>query len=292
MLGLEQEVPAPAILDPLDWTGRGTHHGDVLARTGGNQPAKPFSGLDRELRGRIFLEPAEHDVRKPDVRWIRWIDTSRHLLAHERLVVVRYGVADRVVGWNAGLDQHAPSLHSPARASGDLTQQLKAALRRPEIRKVDPDIGVYHPNERDIRKVEAFRDHLRSEQNVDLAAGDAIENPGVRPFPARGVEVHSRDSRRGKSLAQKPLDLLRSKSTLLEIASAAPWAIRSWIFLVQAVMADQSLRIPVMGERDAAMRARCDRSTVDALDERRVATAVQEKNALLTAAQTVHDRVV
>src|SRR5204862_1135043 len=118
-------------------------------------------------------------------------------------------------------------------------------------------------------------------QDVDFASGNPVENAGVRPLAAGSIDIHSRHSRRGKSLAEQPLHLLGAKSALSEIPTAAADAVGAWILLVQTVVADESLRVPVMGERDAAVGTGRDCAALDALDERRISAAVEEEYALL-----------
>ena len=50
--------------------------------------------------------------------------------------------------------------------------------------------------------------------------------------------------------------------------------------------------MPVMRERDTAVRTSRDRAAIDALDKRRIATAVQQQNALLTPVHRFHDCMV
>jgi hypothetical protein len=173
------------------------------------------------------------------------------------------------------LNQNSSTLCSTAGSAGYLTQELKAPLRRPEIRKVYSDVGVYDSDQRNVREVQPLGDHLRSEQNVDLSGADAVEYSRMRPLPTRGIEVHPGNSRRWKSLRQKALDLLGAEAALPEIPAPATWTIGPRIFLMETIVADQSLWISMVGERDAAVRTSRNRAAVDALDERGVAAAVE-----------------
>src|SRR5205814_10667164 len=98
------------------------------------------------------------------------------------------------------------------------------------------------PAERTSRKVEPLRTHLGAEEDVDLSTGDAIQYLRVRPFSARGIDVHARDSGRRETLGHEPLDLLRAEAALPQQASLAPGAFHSRRFRVLAVVADQPLR--------------------------------------------------
>src|SRR6202040_1283731 len=61
---------------------------------------------------------------------------------------------------------------------------------------------------------------------------------------------------------------------------------------VQTVMTDKPLRIPVMCERDAAVRASGDGAAVDTLNKRGISAAIEEQNALLSAIHGLDDRIV
>ncbi len=130
--------------------------------------------------------------------------------AHERVVVVRDRASYGVVTRHARLDDDFPALGSAARASRDLAEQLEAAFRRAEVGQVDADVRIDDADERDVREIEALGDHLGAEQDVDFAAAHAVEDVGVRPFAARGVDVHARDARVRIPLEQQALDLLRA----------------------------------------------------------------------------------
>src|SRR5258706_5472760 len=188
---------------------------------------------------------------------------------------------------------HNPSApDSPARSSGHLTQELEAPLRRPEIRKIYSDVCVHDSHQRDVREVQPLGDHLRSEQYVDIAGTDAVEDSRVRPLAARGIEVQPGYARRRKPLGQKPLDLLSAEAALPEIPAPAARTIWPRIFLMETIVADQALWISMVGQRDAAVRTRRHRAAVDALDERRVAAAVEQEDALLGATHAFDDCIL
>jgi hypothetical protein len=120
---------------------------------------------------------------------------------------------------------------------------------------------------RDVREVEPLGDHLRAEEHVHLAARHAVEDVGVRPLRAGGVHVHARDARRRPAIGEQPLHLLRSHAPLLERAPRAPCAPLARRLVVLAVVADEPLGRAVIGERDAAVRARGHVAAVAALHE-------------------------
>src|SRR5204862_4085930 len=54
-------------------------------------------------------------------------------------------------------------------ASGDLGQKLERAFARAEIGQMQCKIGVNNPDQRHIWKMQTFGDHLRADEDVDLA---------------------------------------------------------------------------------------------------------------------------
>src|SRR2546423_9245292 len=83
MLGLQEYVPPPPALDPLDGTwGRPDHH-HFVSSTGGDQLAQPLASMDRKLGGELFHESAEDDVRESNIRRITRISTANHFVANK-----------------------------------------------------------------------------------------------------------------------------------------------------------------------------------------------------------------
>src|SRR5688500_17034276 len=139
--GFDHEMPAPAVLDALHRTFRWPHDRDVALPFLRELRAKTLGRRDRELHRLLLARPAEDDVRQPDRGRVRRIHTPLELLCHEAIVIVLDRAANGVVLGNACLDEDLAALWAASRAPGHLTQQLKTALRRPEIGK---EIGRAH----------------------------------------------------------------------------------------------------------------------------------------------------
>ena len=77
-------------------------------------------------------------------------------------------------------------------------------------------------------------------------ARDAVEDRRVRPFAARRVDVHARDARRRKAIDEQTLDLLRPESALPQHDALAARTRRSHRLGVQAVVADEPFRRPMI----------------------------------------------
>ena len=77
--------------------------------------------------------------------------------------------------WGKGsvsLHKHFAGRFASSGASSHLSQKLEGSLTRPKIRQMQSEIGVNDSDERHIREVQAFRDHLRADQDVDLACSE------------------------------------------------------------------------------------------------------------------------
>src|SRR5579883_3674134 len=85
----------------------------------------------------------------------------------------------------------------PAAASANLRDQVEAALRRPEIRQIESEIGRDDAGQGHGRVVETLGDHLGSDQNV-ATRFELVENARVIADARRGVGVHPQNARAGK----------------------------------------------------------------------------------------------
>ena len=56
---------------------------------------------------------------------------------------------------------------------------------------MEREIGVDDSDKRDVRKMEAFRDHLRADEDVDLARAKSVQRFAVSVFARHRVGVHS-----------------------------------------------------------------------------------------------------
>src|SRR6476659_5714375 len=63
------------------------------------------------------------------------------------------------------LHEHFAVCLAAAGATGDLGQELKRAFPCAEIREVQREISIYDSDQRHVRKMKAFRNHLRADEN-------------------------------------------------------------------------------------------------------------------------------
>ncbi len=122
----------------------------------------------------------------------------------------------RIMGLNHDL---AGAIGAPG-AAGDLQDRLREPLVAARIGAEQPLVGVQHADERHARKVMALRQHLRADQNLDVAGFDVVQHGGERAFAARAVAIEARDARRRKQPCELVADALRAGADGDSLAAA------------------------------------------------------------------------
>ena len=164
---------------------------------------------------------------------------------------------------------------------------MKGALRRAVIGDEQACVSRHDANQRHIRKVEALGNHLRTDQDVDVALAKRGEHAFVRPPLGHRVGVHSRRDRLGKQLLD---DGLQTLSTDAEFVHARALACRADLWpsqLVAAPMTDEAGATAVPSHRDRAVLTLDALATTRTQQHRRVAAAVQEQQHLVARAKTI-----
>src|SRR6187401_1764192 len=181
---------------------------------------------------------------------------------------------------------------SPAGAAGNLREELKRPLARPEIRQMEREISVDNSDERDVRKVQAFGDHLRADQNIDLAAAKGAQSVAERVLPRHGIGIHPPNDRVRKELRDVRLHLLRAEAGIDEGVFLTRRTSLRYRGGVPAEMTVQAGRGAMKRKRNAAVRA-LPRLAARAAEQRSgEATAVQEQDRLLAFLEPRRDRAV
>src|SRR5450432_240401 len=125
-----------------------------------------IAAFEREQRdaadGRIFQLFAEFDF-----------------LFVETVEVVAARVLDRRMERRERLHKNLALDVAATRAAGDLREQLEGALARAKIRLVQRGVRVNDADERDVRKMQPLRDHLRADEDVNLARAKIAEDAPV-----------------------------------------------------------------------------------------------------------------
>ena len=100
-----------------------------------------------------------------------------------------------------GLDEDFALDVAAAGAAGDLGEQLEGAFAGAEVRDDAGQVGVDDPDQRDVRKMQALGDHLRADEDVDLAGAEVAQDAAIILLPLQRVGVHARDARVREELA-------------------------------------------------------------------------------------------
>src|SRR5688500_2173297 len=113
---------------------------------------------------------ADEDRRQDYIRRVSHPFAVAYLFVEKPVVILPDGMLEGVMLGIIRLDQDTPLQIAAARTSGDLGYQLKGPFRRTEIREPKSRVDGYHTDKRHIVKVVPFREHLRADKHVGLAA--------------------------------------------------------------------------------------------------------------------------
>ena len=208
----------------------------------------------------------------------------------ERIEVVRECGLDGVVLRQRRLDEHQSAAGAAPCPACDLGEQLEGPFAGAEVRHPEADIGRDDADERDPREVVSLGDHLRADEDVELAGGEPREQRRDRAAPADRVAVDPRDPRLGIALPDLGLDALGPEPGLLEIRAAAAHAFRRDDDRVIAVVAAGPADRLVDRERHAAVGALERVAALPAEHDRREAPAVEQHDRLLPCRQPFAER--
>ena len=278
------EMPAEAITEPRDRGRSRAEHPD--GRGALRLPPQPVDDVPRPVGRGPLIDAPHHDPHDAPVRRIEQSLADGQLAADERLVVVAGGGPDRRVIWRARLHHHAAAERPAAAASCHLRDELTGSLRGAKVGEVQGRVGVDHADEHHGRKVEPLRDHLRADQDVDLAIAERIEGSLVAaPLPHR-VGVHAGDRRLGERAADLLLEPLGAGAGMDEPRRAAVGAVGRQSRHETAAVADAAAARLVEGEGEVALQAPRGVAAGMALHVRRKAAPVEEQHHLPAAVES------
>jgi hypothetical protein len=107
---------------------------------------------------------------------------------------------DRWTKRGVGLHENFARRFAATRATGDLREKLKCALAGAEIGQMQGEIGVDDPYKCYVREMQAFRDHLCADENIDLACAKISQRFAIRFLAGHGIRVHAAHHRFRKDL--------------------------------------------------------------------------------------------
>ncbi len=177
------------------------------------------------------------------------------LVLIELLIILFAGELKRVMFSVIALNDYAASFFTAAGTTRDLGQELKSPFGSAKIGHAQTGIDRDNADQRDIMKVVALGDHLSTDHEIDISAGELIEQFFESSTAACGIAIQPGDAHLGVHLFEQGLDLLCAFTDIIDIW---PFAIgtgaRHPLDMV-AVMADQPRFVTVKCERDIAVRA-------------------------------------
>ena len=180
------------------------------------------------------------------------------------------------------------------RATGttrDLHDELAEPFGRAEVDAVQAFVDADHDDERQVRQIVAFGQHLRADQDARAGRRQVFEQRVARVPAARRVAVDTHDGRVGKVRAQRFLEPLGALSDRMDRESAAHRTRARDRLTESAVMAAQAPRRLMQRQRALAIRTLRAPAAVVAHQHRRVAAAVLEDQCLFVARDAGRDRV-
>lgn len=130
------------------------------------------------------------------------------------------GVARRVVSGAIGLDEDSPGDLPPSGASGDLREERKGPLGGAEVRLMQGDVRQRHAHHRDALQMQALGDHLRAQNDVDVAGFHGLPFALEVMASAGGVLVQADELPVGEKLPEGVFEALRAQADLNGLALA------------------------------------------------------------------------
>jgi hypothetical protein len=113
---------------------------------------------------------------------------------------------------------------------------------------VDPYIGVHHADQGHPREIQAFGDHLGSEEDIEFPSAKTPKDLMVGPLPGGCVHVHPGNSSVGEGLRHDPFHLFGPEPPETQVFPSAavtpPWA----RFIMPTVVAEESSGHTVVGK--------------------------------------------
>jgi hypothetical protein len=122
-------------------------------------------------------------------RRVTKLATVLQFIIIERFVIVFGGRLDGKVLRLIGLEDDTTTEKTSARAAGDLGEDLEGPLGGAVFRQVESSVSRNDTDKRHQWKIEAFGDHLGSDEDVRTVASEMRQDDVVGAFGARDVPI-------------------------------------------------------------------------------------------------------
>src|SRR5262249_5325445 len=153
------------------------------------------------------------------------------------------------------LDQDATPERPAPRSPCHLGEELEGPLRRSEIGDVQADVGVDHPHEGDIGKIQTLSDHLCAEQDVDETFAENAQDTSVAAGAAHAVAIHAADGVARELVLDFGLEFFGPQPLITDLSQATFGTTLRRGLLVATVMAKHDGPLAVMRQRQVAETA-------------------------------------
>src|SRR5436190_8833105 len=98
---------------------------------------------------------------------------------------------NRRTKWRVSLYKNLTGCFSTSGAPGNLCEKLERAFPCAKIRQVQREIGIDDSHQRHIRKMETLRDHLRSDEDIDIARAEISQSLSIGFLARHRVCIHA-----------------------------------------------------------------------------------------------------
>ena len=169
-----------------------------------------------------------------------------------------------------------PAPRTATRATGDLRDELKGFFRGAKIGQMQCGVGIDHPDQRDVGKVEPFGNHLRAEQDANFTGAKAIERTFVAARTVHRVGIHPQRGVPRKALLHFVLESLGAATKKIQPRKTTGTAAIGNRLMVITIMTDCLVATPMVGECDFTLRTLRGLTAGRALDVRRKTAAVEQ----------------
>src|SRR5204862_1551050 len=153
--------------------------------------------------------------------------------------------------WGVSLHEDFTRRFAAASASGDLREKLEGAFACSEIGQMQGEIGVDDSDECHVRKMQTLGDHLRADEDVDLASAKISQCFAIRFLARHGICIHAAHDGLRKNLRNRGFHFLGAESVIDQRVLAARRAFLSHRSSVPAQVTAQSSGdrwLPMKGE--------------------------------------------
>ena len=190
-----------------------------------------------------------------------------------------------------GLEHDTAGAVAPPGAPRDLQQQLGHPLGGSEVDAEQPAVGVQNRHQGHVGEVVPLRQHLGTDDGIDLAGVHAIEQRLQRTAAAGRIAVHPGDAQAVDSRLESARDPLGAEPEATHVPGAALGALDDRRALRRAVVATQPFVFAMKHQMRIAPVAIRDPSAGMAHQPWRVAAPVDEQERLLRSRLGLLERI-